>query len=132
MHDVGKIAISPDILLKPSPLTDQERRLIETHPSVSVDVLRRSDEFSETIVRVAENHHERLDGSGYPRGLKGGQIDDPSLLTAIADRFATLTEGTPTQRRMGADEAVAVMTHEATGAWSRISSGSSRRWSATV
>lgn len=115
LHDVGKIAISPDILLKPSPLTEQERRLVEAHPGVSVDVLRRSDDFSDTIILVAENHHERLDGSGYPHGLKGSRIDDPSLLAAIADRFATLTDGTPMQRRMSTEEAVAAMKQEAKG-----------------
>ncbi|MBK8906521.1 MAG: HD domain-containing protein [Rhodospirillales bacterium] len=115
LHDIGKITISPDLLLKPTPLADQERRIFEAHPRASVDVLRRSEDFDETVIRIAENHHERLDGSGYPRALKGGQIDDPSLLAAIADRFATLTEGGPMQRRMTAEEAVAAMKQEAKG-----------------
>lgn len=113
LHDIGKITISPDILLKPTEWTEQERRIVEEHPKVSLEILNRCEDLAEEIVTVAQNHHERLDGSGYPRGLKNGQVDDLSLLCAIADRYESLMEGDQNQRRLSSEDALAVMNEEA-------------------
>jgi HD-GYP domain-containing protein (c-di-GMP phosphodiesterase class II) len=109
VHDIGKIAISTDILYKTGTLSEAEERYLRRHPDLSVEVLRRSEEFSEDVLAVAVRHHERLDGSGYPRGLRGSQIDDLSLVAAIVDTFADLTQGTPTRQAMAPEAALSAL-----------------------
>jgi HD-GYP domain-containing protein (c-di-GMP phosphodiesterase class II) len=109
LHDVGKIAVSADILYKSSPLTEAEERVLRGHPDLSAEVLQRSEEFSSEVLDVARNHHERLDGNGYPRGLRGSQIDDLSLVGAIVDTFADLTQGNPTKRSLSPEAALSAL-----------------------
>lgn len=92
LHDIGKTAIPTAILDKPGPLTDAEWVQVHRHPAVGGEVLRRSLGLPPQLVAVTERHHERLDGSGYPAGLAGAAIDEPSLLCAIADVHTALTD----------------------------------------
>ena len=92
LHDIGKAAVPVGILDKPGPLDRGEWHLVQRHPLIAADVLQRSPELPAHLVRIAERHHERLDGSGYPQGLSGAQIDEPSLLCAIADVHTALTD----------------------------------------
>ena len=92
LHDIGKAAVPVGILDKPGPLDSGEWHLVQRHPLTAADVLQRSPELPAHLVRIAERHHERLDGSGYPQGLSGAQIDEPSLLCAIADVHTALTD----------------------------------------
>ena len=91
MHDVGKIGIPDRILLKPGKLDSDEWRIMRTHTEIGAAILGGSDS---EILRMAESvaltHHEKWDGSGYPRGLKGLDIPLPGRLTAIADVFDAL------------------------------------------
>ena len=91
MHDIGKIAIPDSILLKPGALTDAERETMKTHTTLGHDMLKHSDrELLKAAVIVAYQHHEKWDGTGYPRGLKGEEIHIFGRLTAIADVFDAL------------------------------------------
>ena len=92
LHDIGKAAVPVEILDKPGPLDTGEWHLVQRHPLIAADLLQRSSGLPAHLVRIAQRHHERLDGSGYPQGLRGGQIDEPSLLCAIADVHTALTD----------------------------------------
>jgi putative two-component system response regulator len=92
LHDIGKIAISGAILRKPGALTDTERREMERHTDVGHELLARSgNELLELAATVAWTHHERWDGTGYPRGLAGDEIPLPGRIVAVADVFDALT-----------------------------------------
>lgn len=109
LHDVGKLCMSHAILSKPGPLTEDEWVLVKEHPAVSVDILSRGNGFSKDTIDAAHNHHERIDGTGYPRGLKGGQIDDLSLVCAVADVFSALTEKRSYKPRLSHADALVIM-----------------------
>ena len=92
MHDVGKIGIPDSILLKPGKLTQQERSIMETHSQIGCDILGGSrSELLDVAATVALTHHERLDGGGYPRGLRNEEIPIEGRIAAIADVFDALT-----------------------------------------
>ncbi|MDP3731453.1 MAG: CHASE2 domain-containing protein [Candidatus Omnitrophota bacterium] len=90
LHDIGKINIDDSILRKPGKLTDEERVIIEMHTDASIDILGKSEHFR-GLLNAIRDHHERLDGSGYPRGLKGDQISLEAQLIAIVDVYDALT-----------------------------------------
>ncbi len=92
LHDIGKTAVPVGILDKPGPLDSGEWHVVQRHPLIAADVLQRTAALPAHLIRIAERHHERLDGSGYPQGLSGNQIDEPSLLCAIADVHTALTD----------------------------------------
>lgn len=94
LHDIGKLAISNRILDKPGKLTDEEFRAIQTHPAYTLRILERAPCFSE-FAELAANHHEKLDGSGYPRGLNGHALDVPMRVLAVADIYEALTATRP-------------------------------------
>lgn len=91
MHDIGKIAIPDSILLKPGRLTDEERIAMQAHTTLGFEMLNHSErELLKTAAMVAVQHHEKWDGTGYPKGLKGEEIHIFGRLTAIADVFDAL------------------------------------------
>ncbi|HET7479517.1 MAG TPA: HD domain-containing phosphohydrolase [Rubrobacteraceae bacterium] len=97
LHDIGKLGISNSILDKGSSLTDEEFAKIKTHPRLSYEILSRVPPF-ESIVDRAANHHEKLDGSGYPRGLTGEDLDLPSRILTVADIYDALAQDRPYRR----------------------------------
>jgi PAS domain S-box-containing protein len=91
MHDIGKVGIPDSILLKPAKLTKEEFEIMKTHTEIGYSVLKNSSrELLQTAATVAYEHHEKFDGSGYPRGLKGEQIHIFGRITAVADVFDAL------------------------------------------
>jgi diguanylate cyclase (GGDEF)-like protein len=91
LHDVGKIAIPDEVLLKPGPLTSEERRVMQQHPAIGHELLAASaSEVLEVAASIALTHHERFDGSGYPRGLAGEAIPLEGRIAAVADVFDAL------------------------------------------
>ncbi len=91
MHDVGKIGISHDILNKPGKLTAKELSIMQEHPNIGHDILSQSKRpLLKAAAIVAHQHHEKFDGSGYPRGLKGKQIHILGRITTLADVFDAL------------------------------------------
>ncbi len=92
LHDVGKVAIPDAILLKPGPLTAEERAIVETHAEEGHRLLRgSSSSILDMAATIALSHHEKWDGSGYPRGLAGESIPIEGRIVAIADVFDALT-----------------------------------------
>jgi putative two-component system response regulator len=110
MHDIGKIGISDSILLKESPLTKDERAEMQRHAEIGREILRGSEspilQLAETI---AWTHHEKFDGSGYPRGLRGEDIPVEGRIAAVADVFDAITRDRPYSAAMSLQDAVATM-----------------------
>ncbi|RXK12485.1 response regulator receiver protein [Halarcobacter mediterraneus] len=91
MHDIGKVAIPDSILNKPDILTEEERKIMQTHAQLGYEMLKNSNRpLLKTAATIAYEHHERWDGTGYPRGLKGSDINIYGRITAIADVFDAL------------------------------------------
>jgi len=91
VHDVGKIGVRDDILLKPDELTPDERKVVERHPQIAAEILR-PIRGTEEIAEIVLSHHECPDGSGYPRGLTGERIELEAHILRVADVFVALTE----------------------------------------
>jgi len=106
LHDIGKIGVPDAILRKPAPLTDEEWREMRRHPEHGRQILSEI-EFLEGAARVVAEHHERWDGSGYPAGLKGEEIDLNARVFAVADAFDAMTSDRVYRRGRGYDEAAA-------------------------
>jgi HD-GYP domain-containing protein (c-di-GMP phosphodiesterase class II) len=94
MHDIGKLGIPDSILLKPGPLTDEEWTLMRRHPEIAEGMLEGIPFFRGAIEIIAA-HHERHDGSGYPRGLAGEEIPFGARIFAVADAFDAITSHRP-------------------------------------
>ncbi|MGQ9780126.1 MAG: HD domain-containing phosphohydrolase [Bacillota bacterium] len=106
IHDLGKIAIPAEILSKPGRINHIERDFIKTHPQVGFDILK-SIEFPWPIAQIVLQHHERLDGSGYPAGLKGDEIMLEARILAVADVVEAMSSHRPYRPALGIREALA-------------------------
>lgn len=107
MHDVGKIGIPDQILLKPGRLDPEERKIIETHADLGYRILRDHDApLLRMAAEIALTHHEKWDGSGYPRGLAGMDIPIEARIAAICDVFDALTSPRPYKKAWPIDEVV--------------------------
>jgi putative two-component system response regulator len=110
MHDIGKIAIPDSILLKPGPLSLTERKKMETHAEIGRQMLNGSESpLLQLAESIAWTHHERFDGSGYPRHIGGDHIPIEGRVASVADVFDALTRDRPYRRAMPLDEATALM-----------------------
>jgi putative nucleotidyltransferase with HDIG domain len=112
LHDIGKLGLSSRILDKPGPLDPSEREAVRRHPRWSMEILSRVGAFGE-VARIAAAHHERLDGSGYHRGLTGAQLDLPSRILAVADVAEALSADRPYRPALGPDQVLAIMRPDA-------------------
>ena len=90
LHDIGKVTLPPELILKPTKLTDDEYETIKTHSVRGYNILREK-EVDNHVKYAAMMHHERCDGSGYPMGLKADQIDSHAKIVAIADVYEAMT-----------------------------------------
>jgi len=105
IHDIGKMYVPSDILSKPGKLSDIEWAMIRAHAQGSYDILK-DLEFSQPIALMALQHHERLDGSGYPNGLKGDQMLLESKILAVADVVEAMSSHRPYRPTLGLDQAL--------------------------
>jgi putative nucleotidyltransferase with HDIG domain len=112
LHDLGKLAISNLILDKPGKLTDEEWDAMHEHPALSERILAGVPAF-EAIARIAGNHHERLDGTGYPRGRTGLGLDPLSRILCVADVAEALTADRPYRSSLDARTVLEIMGREA-------------------
>jgi putative nucleotidyltransferase with HDIG domain len=112
LHDVGKISIRHSILNKTENLTDDEWEIIRGHVPAAVNFLRASTDMPKGIVTIAAQHHERLDGSGYPRGLAAGQLNELARMSAIVDIFSSMTDQRVYKPKMTPEAALKVMTED--------------------
>ena len=106
VHDLGKIYVPAEILSKPSRLTPVEYELIKTHAQVGYDILKNVD-FPWPIAQMVVQHHERMDGTGYPKGLKGDDILAESRILAVADVVESMMSHRPYRPSRGIDVALA-------------------------
>jgi len=109
MHDIGKIRVPGEILNRPGKLTAAEFALIKAHPETGYDIVKDVD-FPWPVGRMLLEHHERLDGSGYPRGLKGEEILLEARIIAVADVVEAMTSHRPYRPALGLDLALAEIT----------------------
>lgn len=107
-HDVGKIGVRDDVLLKTDVLTPEERRRMERHPAIAADILR-PIRGAEELAEIVMTHHESPDGSGYPRGLAGDRIPREARVLRVADVFAALLEERPYKPPRSSSEALEQM-----------------------
>jgi len=121
MHDIGKVGIEDSILLKPGRLTSEERTEMEKHPVIGADVLKRCEnqmnELGHSIfsvgIEIAESHHEKFDGTGYPNKLKAQEIPLSARIVAAADVFDALTSKRPYKDAWPVEKALSVMCEDA-------------------
>ncbi|NMM26164.1 MAG: response regulator [Glaciimonas sp.] len=110
MHDIGKVGIADNILLKPGRLTEDEMTIMRTHPQIGADILQGSTSpLLQAAATIALTHHEKYDGSGYPNGLKAEQIPLHGRIIAVADVFDALTSVRPYKKAWELDRAVALI-----------------------
>ena len=105
-HDIGKIGISDAVLLKAGKLTDEEYTKIKLHPIISVNILSSSETFKDAIPPI-RHHHERIDGRGYPDGLKGEKIPKLARILSICDTFDAITSVRVYRGQMTVNDALA-------------------------
>ena len=113
MHDVGKLGIPDSILLKPGPLDEEERRIMNTHTTIGAQILAGSTSpVIQMGERVALAHHEKWDGTGYPHGLSGEGIPIEARICSVVDFFDALTMDRPYRRAVANDEVVEMIKSE--------------------
>ena len=105
IHDVGKIRVPSEILSNPGELTRLDFSMIETHPKVGYDILK-NIEFPYPVAQIVLQHHERVDGSGYPAGLKGKKILIEARILAVADVVDAMASHRPYRPALGVDKAI--------------------------
>jgi putative nucleotidyltransferase with HDIG domain len=105
MHDIGKIGIDENILNKPQKLSSDEWKEIERHSEIGYRILSSVNEFSEIAEHVLE-HHEKWNGKGYPRGLKGEEISLQARIIAVADAFDAMTRDRAYGKALSEEEAI--------------------------
>ncbi|OOZ75446.1 hypothetical protein BOW50_11630 [Solemya velum gill symbiont] len=108
IHDIGKIAIPAEILNRPGKLTELELGLIQSHPEIGFDIIKGVD-FPWPVAEMIHQHHERMDGSGYPQGLKGEEIILEARIIAVADVVEAINSHRPYRPAYGIDEALDVV-----------------------
>jgi PAS domain S-box-containing protein len=109
LHDVGKIAVPTEILSRPVKLTAAEMELVKCHPRSGFDIVRGID-FPWPVAEMVLQHHERLDGSGYPLGLRGDQVLQGSRILAVADTVEAMSNHRPYRPALGLEMALAEIT----------------------
>jgi HD-GYP domain-containing protein (c-di-GMP phosphodiesterase class II) len=105
IHDIGKIYIPAEILSKPGKLSEAEFNLIKSHPQIGYDIVKMI-EFPWPLAEIIYQHHERINGSGYPRGLSGRDMLDEAKILGVADVVEAMVSNRPYRPSLGLDKAV--------------------------
>ena len=105
IHDLGKIAVPAEILSKPGRITEAEFSIIKSHPQVAYDILKEI-EFPWPIAQIVLQHHERMEGSGYPQGLSGADMYQEARIIAVADVVEAMASHRPYRPALGIDVAL--------------------------
>ena len=112
LHDVGKMYIPHNVLNKPGKLNENEFEVMKSHVTKTIHHLEINGEIPKGIITIAGQHHEKLDGTGYPYGLQGSKLNDLARMAAIVDIFSALTDRRVYKPAMSAEAALAIMTDE--------------------
>jgi putative nucleotidyltransferase with HDIG domain len=105
LHDLGKITVPAEILNRPGQLNDLEYGIIKNHVQAGYDIIKKI-EFPWPLAEIVMQHHERIDGSGYPRGLSGSQIMLEAKILSVADVFETIASHRPYRPSLGINRAI--------------------------
>ncbi len=116
VHDIGKVAVPEHILLKPGPLTPEERKIMEQHPLAGERICAPLKSFRR-VLPIIRYHHEKLDGSGYPDGLKGEEIPLTARVLQTVDIYDSLTTDRPYRKAFAPQAAFAMMNEEVKRGW---------------
>jgi putative two-component system response regulator len=116
VHDIGKVAVPEHILLKPGPLTPEERKIMEQHPLTGERICAPLKSFRR-VLPIIRYHHEKLDGSGYPDGLKGEEIPLTARILQTVDVYDALTTDRPYRKAFAPQAAFAIMNEEVKKGW---------------
>jgi len=116
IHDIGKVAVPDQILLKPGPLTPEERKVMQQHTIVGAGICSPIKSFR-SVVPIIRHHHEKIDGSGYPDGLKGDAVPLTARILQTVDIYDALTTDRPYRKAMAPDRAFALMREEVKRGW---------------
>jgi putative nucleotidyltransferase with HDIG domain len=114
LHDAGKMSIPHEILNKPGRLDEAEFTIMKSHVPETVRFLRNSPDVPKSVMTIAEQHHEKLNGLGYPHGLKGAQLNELARMAAIVDVFSALTDRRVYKPPVEPGKALSIMTDEMT------------------
>jgi PAS domain S-box-containing protein/putative nucleotidyltransferase with HDIG domain len=109
IHDIGKIAVPAEILTKPSKLSDFELAMLRNHVQTGYDILKNIN-FPWNLAQIIFEHHERVDGSGYPNGLKGDSICEEARIIAVADTVEAISSDRPYRKSKGIEAALEEIT----------------------
>ena len=116
VHDIGKVTVPEHILLKPARLSPAERKIMEQHPLVGERICRPLKSF-QLVLPIIRHHHEKLDGSGYPDGLRGEEIPLAARVLQVTDVYDALTTVRPYKRALSPAEALNTMEEEVKKGW---------------
>ena len=116
LHDIGKVGVPDAVLGKPGKLTDEEFRIIQTHPATGVEILQHLEPLGYVLTAVL-HHHEAVNGGGYPHGLAGDAIPLFSRIIAVADAYDAMTSDRPYRPRMPAEQAEGILRAGAGKQW---------------
>ena len=116
VHDVGKVAVPESILLKPGRLTPEERKIMEQHPIVGERICAPLRSFRQ-VLPIIRHHHEKLDGSGYPDGLKGDAIPITARIMTTVDVYDSLTTDRPYRSALSSEQAFSIIHEEVRRGW---------------
>jgi len=116
IHDIGKLAVPEHILLKPGPLTPEERKIMEQHTVIGEGICAPLRSFRH-VLPIIRHHHEKQDGSGYPDGLKGAQVPLTARILQITDIYDALTTDRPYRKALPQEKAFAIMREEVKRGW---------------
>ncbi|HVI52532.1 MAG TPA: HD domain-containing phosphohydrolase [Candidatus Sulfotelmatobacter sp.] len=112
LHDVGKMSIPHEVLNKPGRLTEDEFVVMKSHVDHSVHYLKANPEIPKGVITIAEQHHEKLDGTGYPNRIPGNKLNELARMAAIVDVFGALTDRRVYKPPMPAEKALGIMKDE--------------------
>jgi len=116
VHDIGKLAVPEEILLKPGALDDHERRIMMEHPAAGAAICAPMRSFH-NVLPIIRHHHERMDGSGYPDGLTGNQIPVTARILAIIDVYDAVTVERPYKAAFTVERAIEILRQDAAKGW---------------
>ena len=116
IHDIGKLSVPEHILLKPGPLTPEERKIMEQHTVIGERICAPLRSFRH-VLPIIRHHHEKQDGSGYPDGLKGAQVPLTARILQITDIYDALTTDRPYRKALPLEKAIAIMREEVKRGW---------------
>jgi len=116
IHDIGKLAVPEHILLKPGPLTPEERKIMEQHTVIGEGICAPLRSFRH-VLPIIRHHHEKQDGSGYPDGLKGAQVPLTARILQVTDIYDALTTDRPYREALPTEKAFAIMREEVKRGW---------------